>query len=147
MTTVHPHQPRRAQYPAPRLHGFPCGPGARRSRLNQRAAVAQAKTNQGREQMNAAQKISAALGDDGQVWTDKDGQYLTELAAAAGATTTWRDGYRTGDIYRLNFPDGSAIVVMGDCWDYALHQGERECFCPDAGDSDREHDAHCPLAT
>jgi hypothetical protein len=44
------------------------------------------------------------------------------------ATVTYRDGEGT-DVYRLTYPDGSAIVVSGDAWDLAVEGSDDMDFC------------------
>lgn len=73
-----------------------------------------------------AEQISALLDDDGQRWTARDGRDFDQLVADhGGATTEWRDGWHTGDTYRLVFRDGSIITVAGDAWDF----GFADCWC------------------
>ena len=63
-----------------------------------------------------AERIAEQFENDGMVFDNRAGESL-DRACEAVAPKEWRDGYRTGDVYRYGFPDGSAIVVAGDAWD------------------------------
>jgi hypothetical protein len=83
-----------------------------------------------------AQQIADKLDNDGLCWTAfDDGAHFYELVAEAGATKsrgrrvfygpdTTQDYVEVArghaiasDITRYKFPDDSAIVTHGDCWD------------------------------
>ena len=83
--------------------------------------------------MTTAERIAAALGDDGQTWQTEDGQTLDDLAREAGARQEHAEvGYdddgewivrridaheqHTGSAVRYLFPDGSAIVNTPAWW-------------------------------
>lgn len=63
-----------------------------------------------------AERFAERFGNDGMNFLDADDIHLDD-ACDEIATREWRDGYRTGDTYRYEFEDGSAIVVAGDAWD------------------------------
>jgi hypothetical protein len=88
---------------------------------------------------STAAQISQLLDDDGQRWTDASGRHLDVIAETMGGKRTYRDGPGT-DIYRWNFPDGSAICVAGDAWDFPLSTDSR-CYCWDGGN---RHLDGCP---
>ena len=95
-----------------------------------------------------AQRLSIRYGNDGQQFRDEEGSSIEDAAVAMGATIRWRDGFRVGDVYRLNLPDGSAIVVAGGAWDFALRPELTDCYCWAGGEHERparEHDQYCPL--
>jgi hypothetical protein len=81
--------------------------------------------------MNIAQQIALALDNDGQQWRtrptdDSEPQTFNELVEQhGGASVDWRDGFRTGDVHRLTFDDGSIITVAGGAWDL----GFADCYC------------------
>jgi hypothetical protein len=81
--------------------------------------------------MTIAQQIAAALGNDGSEWRtrptdDSDPVTFTELVARhGGSDVQWRDGWRTGDVCRHVFSDGSIITEAGSAWDF----GFPACFC------------------
>lgn len=64
-----------------------------------------------------AQRISSLLDDDGQRWHDAKGRHLNGIAETQGGKRVWRDHT---DTYRWEFPDGSALLVAGDCWGFPL---------------------------
>ena len=86
-------------------------------------------------QISQASALSMALGNDGQKF-ERNGITLEEIAADLGAVVTFsaRDysandgelryvdgtesGHMYGDPVRYEFPDRTAIVVAGDCWDF-----------------------------
>lgn len=75
----------------------------------------------------AARRIAALLGDDGQQFTVENSgpwpMHLDDLAFEADGRRTYRDSgnaSHSGDTYRWDFPDGSALLVAGDCWDFPL---------------------------
>lgn len=68
------------------------------------------------DESTIADQIAAQFGNDGLNWHDAENRHLDEVCEAL-TSREWRDGYRTGDTYRYEFADGSAIVVAGDCWD------------------------------
>ena len=78
-----------------------------------------------------AHQIAAALDNDGQQFRTRptdDGEPLTFrdlVEQHGGASIDWRDGWRTGDVRRHTFGDGSIITVAGDGWDF----GFATCFC------------------
>ena len=78
-----------------------------------------------------AQQIAAALDNDGQQFRtrptdDREPVTFDELVEKHGsASIDWRDGWRTGDTYRLTFSDESVITVAGSAWDL----GFTGCFC------------------
>lgn len=97
-----------------------------------------------------AERFAAALDSDGQQWETANGEPFETLARRMGATVeTWRPhpqspdddapelyhagtstdagelligGTMSGDRFRYVFPDDSAVVICGDCWDM---EGER----------------------
>ena len=89
-----------------------------------------------------AEQIARDLGNDGQNFRgEKTGQPLDvsgetrrhsrltqEGTPVTDATITWRNG-EGADTYRLNFDDGSAIVVSGDAWDLAVAGSDDADFC------------------
>lgn len=86
--------------------------------------------------MTIAEKISALLNDDGQVWYASDGRHFADLLEDyPGTKMEWRDGYRTGDTVRYTFSDGSVILEAGAAWDF----GFQDCFCWQG-----EPDEDCP---
>lgn len=100
-------------------------------------------------QLTIAQKIAAALDNDGMQWRtrptdDSEPQTFEELIEAhGGASLEWRDGYRTGDTVRYSFSDGSMITVWGEAWDY----GFADCFCwAGCPDDECDNPAHGALA-
>ena len=89
--------------------------------------------------MTTAEKITARYDNDGQQWLDIYDIDLDDVCKAAGAEVEWRDGYRTGDTYRYDFPDGSCITVSGAAWDI----GYPDCFC---WRDDGHSGCDCPLS-
>lgn len=91
-----------------------------------------------------AQQIANALDNDGQRFRTRqtdDAEPVTfdELIAQHGsASIDWRDGWRTGDTYRLTFSDGSTITVAGSAWDL----GFPDCFCWQGCPNDDCHADH-----
>lgn len=71
--------------------------------------------------MTTAETISKLFGDNGQVFTSRDGLELDEACAQAGGRREKRDG---GSV-RWLFSDASAITVHGDAWDI----GFAGCWC------------------
>ena len=70
-----------------------------------------------------ADKIAAALGNDGTMWHTTDGLSLDELA---GALSGELEQHPTKpDTCRWIFPDGSVITVAGEAWDL----GFATCWC------------------
>lgn len=63
-----------------------------------------------------AEQIAARFANDGMRFQNAAGENLDAVCDEIAARE-WRDGYRTGDVYRYRFTDGSAIVVDGDGWD------------------------------
>jgi hypothetical protein len=72
---------------------------------------------------NMAEKIAAQFDNYGQVFK-KNGVRITDICESAAKTEEWEHGHRTGDAKYI-FPDGSIIIISGDCWDY----GYQNCFC------------------
>ncbi len=72
-----------------------------------------------------AQKIAEQLHDDGQVWETDGGITFGRLVAEESSRADWRDGYRTGEVVRYTFLDGSVITEAGAAWDF----GYLDCFC------------------
>tara|TARA_R110002126_G_scaffold93632_3_gene221697 strand:+ start:266 stop:574 length:309 start_codon:yes stop_codon:yes gene_type:complete len=78
-----------------------------------------------------AQQIANALDNDGSQFKTRptdDSEPLTFrdlVEQHGGASIDWRDGWRTGDVRRHTFGDGSIITVAGDGWDF----GFATCFC------------------
>lgn len=80
---------------------------------------------------SVAQQISTALENDGSRFRTRpadDSEPLTFrdlIERHGGSSIDWRDGWRTGDVQRHTFGDGSIITVAGDAWDF----GFPNCFC------------------
>lgn len=78
-----------------------------------------------------AQQIADALDNDGMQFRTRptDGsepQHFEDLIRRhGGSDLDCRDGWRTGDVRRHTFNDGSIITVAGDAWDF----GFATCFC------------------
>ena len=78
-----------------------------------------------------AQQIADALDNDGSRFRtrpadDSEPQHFEDLILRhGGSNIDWRDGWRTGDVRRHTFGDGSIITVAGDGWDF----GFAACFC------------------
>ena len=85
--------------------------------------------------MSMAEKFSEMFDDDGSIFSTDDGRSFEEVAGDMKAEATYSkreylddgeinyvDGYCGehfgGDPIRYEFPDGSAIVVAGDAWDF-----------------------------
>ena len=85
---------------------------------------------------STAEQISELLGNDGQQWATYEGESFQEVVARYQGKEEWRDGYRTGDVVRVTFPDNSVITVAGDAWDL----GYPNCFCWQSC-----QDEHCPI--
>jgi len=83
--------------------------------------------------MTIAETIAALLGDDGQVFTARDGRTLDEVCRDVGARVT-TDGF---DKTRYDFDDGSSIVVAGAAWDLGLPGG---CYCWEGANGGRHAD-------
>lgn len=77
--------------------------------------------------MSTAQEISALLDDNGQRFERDDGTNIDALCDQRNGTWSYRDGYGT-DTYRIDFGDGSAIVVAGAGWDLAPKGCEQFCW-------------------
>ena len=75
--------------------------------------------------MNTAEQIIEQFGSDGQNWENDNGAHLDDVCAEAGSTVIWRDGYRSGDVYKHMFIDGSVITCSGAAYDL----GYRDCWC------------------
>ena len=88
-----------------------------------------------------AQRISDALGNDGQCWTTAGGITFDTLVHSHRHLCEWRDGWHTGDVYRLTFLDGSIITVAGDAWDL----GFSDCFCWEGAQNEDCKSSHLPL--
>lgn len=88
--------------------------------------------------MTSAQVISAFFNDDGQRWCTENGVRMHECIEHHGGVLTWRDGWRTGDTVRADFPDGSCITMAGDAWDI----GFPGCFCWAGCGHDESCEAH-----
>lgn len=80
--------------------------------------------------LSLADRVAGALGNDGQRFSAVDGRTLDELVSAANGSSVivrgapgareehpLSGGTQSGDRIRHAFPDGSAIIVAGDCWD------------------------------
>jgi len=110
--------------------------------------------------MTTAERIAAALGDDGQTWQTEDGGTLDDLATEAGARQEHAEaGYdmygdmivrriethqqHTGSVVRHLFPDGSALLVTADWW---CIEGDEPFICaesePVAPPLERESDRY-----
>lgn len=69
------------------------------------------------ETTTTAATVARIMGDDGQVFVSADGRDLGDVAYEHGARLERGEGAQW-DAYRLAFPDGSAIVVVGNAaWD------------------------------
>lgn len=81
-----------------------------------------------------AQQLADLLGNDGSKFYAANGDSLDELAEFSGATTVYGESYwdeeaeenrvrecgpehTSSSLIRYEFPDGSALVVAGECWD------------------------------
>jgi hypothetical protein len=72
-----------------------------------------------------AETIAALLHDDGLRFTADDGRTLDDLVSDYPHDVAWRDGWRTGDVRRIDFRDGSCLTVAGNAWDL----GYPACWC------------------
>ena len=94
--------------------------------------------------ISIAQQIAAALDNDGQCFRtrptdDRESMTFDDLVEQHGsASIDWRDGFRTGDTYRLTFADESIITVAGSAWDI----GFAACFCWEGCPDDDCGEAH-----
>lgn len=74
------------------------------------------------QNVTTAQKISALLRDDGQVWKSVDGTSLHDLCGQAGGRKSSND---ERGLERYAFADSSAITIAGGGWDL----GYADCWC------------------
>ena len=84
--------------------------------------------------MTTAEKIAAALDDDGLNFVLPGGRSLDAAARAEGARIT-----RQLNGLRYDFPDGSGIVACGGGWDLAIPGSGPECYCWLGADQGRHH--------
>lgn len=70
-----------------------------------------------------AERVSAALGDNGMTWRTNDGVSLDTLADHFGGALEQHPS--KPDVCRWVFPDGSVITGAGDAWDF----GFGSCWC------------------
>lgn len=73
--------------------------------------------------LTIADRIAAALGDDGTRWRTAGGHTLDQLAEQANGFVDRHP--RKPDVCRWTFPDGSVITAAGDAWDL----GFPTCWC------------------
>jgi hypothetical protein len=74
--------------------------------------------------LTIAERIAAALGNDGMRWSTPDGTEFEDLVAQHGGAYIARDPRRP-DVARYTFADGSIITAAGDAWDL----GYADCWC------------------
>ena len=85
--------------------------------------------------MTHAGKIASQLDDDGTHFEDDAGERLETLCRRAGARTI-----RQEDGTRYAFEDGSAIIVFGAGWDFAIPGSGDDCHCWVGADHGRHHE-------
>ena len=95
-------------------------------------------TNTGREPegdatMTTAGKIAARLDDDGGRFFDDHDTHIETICVSEGGRPLLGGGM---DATRWDFPDGSAIVVVGGAWDLAVSGSGADCFCWDGNGCD-----------
>lgn len=73
--------------------------------------------------MTTAQRIAGYFNNDGMNFKDEFGCYLDESCDDHGGRLEKDDSRSI--TYRYTFPDSSAIIIAGDCWDI----GYSDCFC------------------
>jgi len=75
--------------------------------------------------MSTAERIAAHFGDDGQNWIDGNGESLGDYVTPYAETTDHDDQRGTT---RVQFADGSAIVMAGAGWDLGF-SAPATCHC------------------